>query len=86
MTEKLEDITAPRLWEQYAFSQLPPVETTGEFAREQLRRAYLAGAWTMLAIEERLRRKSLERRTALFDRLRAEHEKLFQEMDGGRST
>lgn len=80
---KLEDITAESLWDQYAASQLPGVDTTGDFVRSELRKAFLCGAWSMLSMEERLRRESLERRTALLDRLRAEHEAAFMAMMGG---
>lgn len=80
---KLEDITAEGMWNEYADSQLPGVEQTGEFVREQLRKAFLCGAWGMLSIEQRLRRESTERSTALLDRLRAEHEAAFVAMEGG---
>lgn len=79
---KLEDITADNLWREYETSQLPPVEETGEFIREQLRKAMAVGAWTMLALEDRLRRETPERRTALLDRFRAEYEKYLRGLDG----
>jgi len=72
--KKLEDETAETLWASYAETQLPPVSETGEFIREELRKAFYAGGWTMLALEQRLRRDTAERSTALLDRHREETE------------
>lgn len=87
MTEKrgkLEDESTEDLWDAYAATQLPPVEETGEFIRAQLRKVFFCGAWTMLALEERLRRETQERSDALLDRHRAECERAFEAMEGGR--
>lgn len=80
--QKLEDVDALGYWQEYAASQLPSIDVTGEFAMEQLRKAYLCGMWTILALEDRLRRESTERRAALLDRLKGECESAFQIMDG----
>lgn len=80
--ERLEDMTAERLWQEYAESQLPSAEVTGDFIREQLRTAMFVGAWTMLALEERLRRETPERRNALLDRFRGEYEGVLRTLGG----
>lgn len=78
---KLEDMNLEGVWNEYAERLLPPAETTGDFIRSELRKCFLAGAWTMLSLEERLRRESPERSHALLDRLRAEAEAHFRAMD-----
>lgn len=74
---KLEDMNLEGVWGEYAARCLPSAENTGDFIRSELRKCFLAGAWTMLSLEERLRRESPERAHALLDRLRAEAEAHF---------